>query len=72
MFFTKGVLYYDLSVYESFAKVVETFASIYWLPMIIFILGNAFLEIAGPIYWNMKGVMSLEELVRATEDNSKK
>jgi len=32
------------------------------MPLVICVLGNAFGEIAGPIYLNVRGPMSLDEL----------
>lgn len=42
----------------------------YWIPLIICIFGNAFGEVAGPIYLNIKSPISLVTLSRGLDENS--
>jgi hypothetical protein len=67
---TIGNLFRDLLFTDSLLRVLDIFISEYWLLLVICILGNSFLEIAGPIYWNMKGAINLEVLTR-NQDNNK-
>lgn len=59
---TAGLLLDDLSLTQSFLKMADVLASGYWVPIAVCIAVNAFGEVAGPIYWNMKGPVSLEIL----------
>jgi len=52
----------DQTFVSSFVAAMNSLTSGYWIPLVVGILGNAFLEIAGPIYWDMKGAINLEAI----------
>ncbi len=54
----------DISFIDSLSNGIDKLLSGYWIPLVVCIIGNAFLEIAGPIYWNMNGPISLEVLAQ--------
>ena len=62
LFITIKFLLGGLSFVDSFLIGAEELLSGYWILIVICVLGNAFLEIAGPIFWNMKGGIGLAEL----------
>jgi len=62
-------LFEGISFFESLAGSINTILSGYWIPLIICILGNAFGEVAGPIYLNLKSPISLITLSRGIDDN---
>ncbi len=62
-------LFDGISFFESLAGSINTILSGYWIPLIICILGNAFGEVAGPIYLNLKSPISLITLSRGIDDN---
>ncbi len=62
VFITLGFLFKDISFTDSFFNGIGVLYSGYWIPLVVCVLGNAFLEVAGPIYWNMTGLISLENL----------
>jgi hypothetical protein len=59
---TAGVFFNHLSLTSSLMRTAEVLASGYWIPLVICILVNGFAEVAGPIYWNLSGPVSLETL----------
>ena len=61
-------LFDGISFFESLAGSINTILSGYWIPLIICILGNAFGEVAGPIYLNLKSPISLITLSRGIDD----
>ncbi|MCK4561016.1 MAG: hypothetical protein KAV45_14650 [Calditrichia bacterium] len=65
IYVTISILSSEISFIDSLSNCVEILFSVYWIPLIFFIIGNAFLEVAGPVYWNIKGVISLEDLSKA-------
>lgn len=62
MVVSTGFLFSDTSFSESFLNAVDVLFSGYWIPIVICILANALVETAGPIYWNMTGPISLEDI----------
>lgn len=62
MFVAEGFLFNEMSFVDSILKAVDELSAGYWMPLVICVLGNAFGEIAGPIYLNVRGPMSLDEL----------
>jgi len=64
-----GFLLNDMSFIESLLNGVDILFSGYWIPIAICILVNAFGEVAGPIYWDMKSPISLEVLSQGTYIN---
>ena len=66
---TFACLFKGISFIESLTGCINTILSGYWIPLIICILGNAFGEVAGPIYLNIKSPISLVTLSRGIEDN---
>ena len=69
IFVSFACLFEGISFFESLAGSINTILSGYWIPLIICILGNAFGEVAGPIYLNLKSPISLITLSRGTDDN---
>jgi hypothetical protein len=59
---TFACLFEGLSFADSIILCINNFLSGYWKPLIICILGNAFGEVAGPIYLNIKSPISLVTL----------
>jgi hypothetical protein len=72
IYVTISILFNKISFSDSLSNCIEILFSMYWIPLILFIMGNAFLEVAGPIYWNIKGIVSLEDLskVKYTNENT--
>lgn len=52
----------DVSLTQSILIGYKTLAAGYWLPIVLCIIGNSILDVAGPIYWGMKGAMGLDVL----------
>ena len=69
IFVSFACLFDGISFFESLAGSINTILSGYWIPLIICILGNAFGEVAGPIYLNLKSPISLITLSRGIDDN---
>ena len=69
IFVSFACLFEGISFFESLAGSINTILSGYWIPLIICILGNAFGEVAGPIYLNLKSPISLITLSRGIDDN---
>ena len=59
---TLGVILYKLSFAQSLLNVWDQFISVYWIPVAVCIVVNAFGEVAGPIYWDIASPLSLETL----------
>ena len=59
---TIETLFYGKSFFVSLSSCVDILAAGYWIPLVIFICGNAFGEVAGPIYFNIKSPISLSTL----------
>jgi hypothetical protein len=59
---TAEYLLSEKSFIISFSILVNNLYTEYWLPLLIFICGNAFGEVAGPIYFNIKTPISLTTL----------
>jgi len=57
----------EISFTSSFLTCYENFLSSYWVPLIVCIIINAFGETAGPIYLDIQGPISLEELAGENE-----
>ena len=55
-------LLYEKSFLVSLSNCINDLSSVYWLPLAICIVFNAFGEVAGPIYLNIKSPVSLEML----------
>ena len=55
---------------SSFYTGMNLFTSGYWIPLVIGILGNAFFEIAGPIFWDIKGAINLEAIVEGRDNEN--
>jgi hypothetical protein len=58
-----------LSFIDSLILCLNNILSGYWIPLIIFIVGNAFGEVAGPIYLNIKSPISLVTLSQGLNEN---
>jgi hypothetical protein len=65
---TFACLFDHISFIESLTECINTILSGYWIPLIIFIFGNAFGEVAGPIYLDIKSPISLVTLSRGLDD----
>jgi hypothetical protein len=65
---TFACLFDHISFIESLTECINTILSGYWIPLIIFIFGNAFGEVAGPIYLDIKSPISLVTLSRGLND----
>ena len=65
---TFACLFDHISFIESLTECINTILSGYWIPLIIFIFGNAFAEVAGPIYLDIKSPISLVTLSRGLND----
>jgi hypothetical protein len=65
---TFACLFDHISFTDSLTKCINTILSGYWIPLIIFIFGNAFGEVAGPIYLDIKSPISLVTLSRGLND----
>jgi hypothetical protein len=66
---TFACLFDHISFIESLTECINTILSGYWIPLIIFIFGNAFGEVAGPIYLDIKSPISLVTLSRGLNEN---
>jgi hypothetical protein len=64
---TFACLFEGLSFADSMILCINNILSGYWIPLIICILGNAFGEVAGPIYLNIKSPISLVTLSRGID-----
>jgi hypothetical protein len=64
---TFACLFEGLSFADSIILCINNILSGYWIPLIICILGNAFGEVAGPIYLNIKSPISLVTLSRGID-----
>jgi hypothetical protein len=62
-------LLYDMSFGDSLIICLNNLYSDYWLPLIVFISGNAFGEVAGPIYFNLKSPINLITLYKGISVN---
>lgn len=66
-------LFYEKSFVNSLSAFLNNFFAEYWMPLIIFVCGNAFGEVAGPIYFNIKSHISLITLSKGiSEDGNTK
>jgi hypothetical protein len=61
---TADTLFGNFSFVDSFLNATRILLSGYWIPIIICVLVNAFGEVAGPVYWNMEGPVSLATLAK--------
>ncbi len=52
----------DISLPDSLFQTFDLLLSDCLIPLIIFMAGNAFIVIAGPVYWNVNTGISLEDL----------
>jgi hypothetical protein len=59
---TFACLFDGISFIDSLTGCINNILSGYWIPLVIFIFGNAFGEVAGPIYLNIKSPISLVTL----------
>jgi hypothetical protein len=66
---TAEYLLFDKSFFDSLSTFVNNLYAEYWLPLIIFICCNAFGEVAGPIYFNIKSPISLTTLSKGISVN---
>ncbi len=66
---TVEYLFFEKSFFNSLYNFVNNLYTEYWLPLIIFICGNAFGEVAGPIYFNIKSPISLTTLSKGISVN---
>ena len=66
---TFGYLFDGISFRDSLAICINNIFSEYWVPLIVCIFGNAFGEVAGPIYLNIKTPISLVTLSQGIEEN---
>ena len=66
---TLGYLFGGLTFSDSLSVCINSVIYKYWIPLIVCIFGNAFGEIAGPIYLNIKTPISLVTLSKGIEAN---
>lgn len=66
---TFACLFDGITFIESLTGCINSILSGYWIPLIIFILGNAFGEVAGPIYFNIQTPISLVTLSKGIDVN---
>lgn len=66
---TAEYLLFEKSFFSALSTFVNNLYSEYWLPLLIFICGNAFGEVAGPIYFNIKSPISLTTLSKGIPVN---
>jgi len=66
---TFGYLFNGISFSDSLSNCINNIFSEYWIPLIICIIGNAFGEVAGPIYLNIKSPISLTTLSQGININ---
>lgn len=66
---TVEYLLFEKSFFSALSTFVNNLYSEYWLPLLIFICGNAFGEVAGPIYFNIKSPISLTTLSKGIPVN---
>ncbi len=69
---TFACLFEGIPFIDSLAGCINNILSGYWIPLIICIFGNAFGEVAGPIYLNIKSPVSLVTLLKGMEENVNK
>ena len=62
-------LFEGISISDSLTVCINNIFSEYWIPLVVCIFGNAFLEVAGPIYLNVKTPISLVTLSKGIEEN---
>ena len=61
---TFACLFKGIPFIDSLSACVNNIFSDYWIPLVICIFGNAFGEVAGPIYLNIKSPVSLVTLAQ--------
>ncbi|MEW6653986.1 MAG: hypothetical protein AB1394_11030 [Bacteroidota bacterium] len=66
---TAEYLLFDKSFFTSLSIFINNLYAEYWLPLTIFICGNAFGEVSGPIYFNIKSPISLTTLSKGFSVN---
>lgn len=66
---TVEYLLFEKSFFSALSTFENNLYSEYWLPLLIFIFGNAFGEVAGPIYFNIKSPISLTTLSKGIPVN---
>jgi hypothetical protein len=62
MYISISWLFGGVAFSEALSVSFQTMFSGYWIFLAVCAAGNALLETAGPIYWNMRGPISLSEL----------
>ena len=55
-------LFEGINFSDALSGSINIFSTGYWIFLAVCAAGNAFLETAGPIYWNMQGPITLSEL----------
>ena len=64
-----GYLFGGIPFFDSLSVCINEVISEYWIPLIVCIFGNAFGEVAGPIYLSIKTPISLVTLAKGIKEN---